>query len=381
MKTVFTLKDLVKYIIFIGVVYTLIRIIPSREISIRDIVLIIAIISVGFISIDCLNSNSEYFANAEKNTNTPLLNVPENTIKNTVQSSNLTLNVVKNKDSNNDNNCGVEMEKLKQSVAININKLQLKIKELESKPQSEQSLKYMNFLIADLIDYQVLDNNDVGNIAAKIKSKISTVDEIIVSLEKLKLSSKSKKLKNKIEDQSEYSYGNLPPDFYNPLGNAEISKWDSGYTILNTDKWQVPMPRPPICINNSPCKVCPNNDETYPINLSEWNNSKKISNIEISKDWANKQTDPKESSNLDIKKILYNNNKNVELQPTKMKKKINNQQKQLQKQIQQLVEQQFQEDAEEDDEDEDEDEEEEEEEKEKEEEEEEKEQKNKKIKK
>jgi hypothetical protein len=128
----------------------------------------------------------------------------------------------------------------------------------------------------------------------KIKSNLVTVDETIISLEKLKLSSSSKvKKSNSVEKQSEYTYGNLPPDYYKSLGNTEISKWDDGYTILNTDKWQVPMPRPPVCINNSPCKVCPNNDDSYPVQLSQWDNSRKVSNIEISKDWANKQVDPK----------------------------------------------------------------------------------------
>jgi len=175
-----------------------------------------------------------------------------------------------------------------------MNELESKIKELQSKPQDENSFKYMNFLIADLIDYQVLDNNDVENIQAKIKSNLVTVDETIISLEKLKLSSSSKvKKSNSVEKQSEYTYGNLPPDYYKSLGNTEISKWDDGYTILNTDKWQVPMPRPPVCINNSPCKVCPNNDDSYPVQLSQWDNSRKVSNIEISKDWANKQVDPK----------------------------------------------------------------------------------------
>ena len=36
MKTIFTLKDSVKYIIFIGIVYTLMRIIPSQNISTKD---------------------------------------------------------------------------------------------------------------------------------------------------------------------------------------------------------------------------------------------------------------------------------------------------------------------------------------------------------
>jgi hypothetical protein len=55
------------------------------------------------------------------------------------------------------------------------------------------------------------------------------------------------------------------------------------------------MPRPPVCINTSPCKVCPDVVEGYPLNVKEWDNSRKISNININKNWANKQTDVKEN--------------------------------------------------------------------------------------
>jgi uncharacterized membrane protein YcaP (DUF421 family) len=62
MKIVFTLKDFVKYIIFIGIVYTLMKIIPSQEITTIDLILIVYVISIGFIVIDCL-SNSDSFVN------------------------------------------------------------------------------------------------------------------------------------------------------------------------------------------------------------------------------------------------------------------------------------------------------------------------------
>jgi hypothetical protein len=50
-----------------------------------------------------------------------------------------------------------------------------------------------------------------------------------------------------------------------------------------------------VCINTTPCKVCPDTEDTYPLKLALWDNSRKISNTEISKDWANKQIDPNEN--------------------------------------------------------------------------------------
>ena len=90
-------------------------------------------------------------------------------------------------------------------------------------------------------------------------------------------------------------FGNISSDLYKPLGNTEITKWDEGYNMLNTNKWQIPMNRPPVCINTTPCKVCPDTEDTYPLKLALWDNSRKISNTEISKDWANKQIDPNEN--------------------------------------------------------------------------------------
>ena len=63
------------------------------------------------------------------------------------------------------------------------------------------------------------------------------------------------------------------------------------FTILNTDKWQIPQSRPPVCISNGPCKVCPTNTDGYPANLKEWDNSRVISNTKINKKWALDQVD------------------------------------------------------------------------------------------
>jgi len=110
-------------------------------------------------------------------------------------------------------------------------------------------------------------------------------------LKQLKLEGKSK-TSNYLEQPSSGDFlttYDLPPDFYKPLGSSELSSWDNQYTILNTDKWQVPQPRPPVCVNNSPCTVCPTQDfsTSYPASLKDWDASRKISNIPLS----NKQLD------------------------------------------------------------------------------------------
>jgi hypothetical protein len=314
MKIVFSLKDLVKYIIFIGIVYTLIIKISSQNISTMDLILIVSIISIGFIVINCL-SNSDSFTNinnvtevaqepqapqTDKTTQEPQVNQITQLIKqdyssilskvyDEINKSNITNSVEEVTNKNNNNN--MEMEK----IMFN---LQNKIKQLESKSNIAHSIKYMNLLITDLLERGILDNNDIENIKGKINTKLLTEDEAIVGLEKLKLSGKTKQKTPDTNEnnQPEYSFGNLPPEMYKPLNNSDLNKWDEqGYTMLNTDKWQPPTVRPPVCINTSPCKVCPDTNNTYPVPLAQWENSRKVSNIEISKEWANTLVDPKEN--------------------------------------------------------------------------------------
>ena len=117
------------------------------------------------------------------------------------------------------------------------------------------------------------------------------MDELISDLEKLNnVSPEVVKTSNgqtkKVAGDMKYS--ELPPQMYQPLGKA-VSEWDlnNDYAILSTDKWRVPMPRPPVCINNAPCKVCPTNTSGYPLSVKQWDDSRRVtSGNDINKTWA-----------------------------------------------------------------------------------------------
>jgi uncharacterized membrane protein YcaP (DUF421 family) len=68
MKLNLTLKDLVKYIIFIGIVYTILKIMPSKQINLQDLFLVILIIVGSVIFFHCFY-NKETFQNADSNEN------------------------------------------------------------------------------------------------------------------------------------------------------------------------------------------------------------------------------------------------------------------------------------------------------------------------
>jgi len=323
MKIVFTLKDLVKYIVFTSIVYTLMIIIPSQKIITTDLFLIVSVISFGFILIDCLSCDSELFTNINNNQNEPFMlsnivdyknenksNIVSDMIHKISTDKSYLLSNVTNKINETKSTIGDKINETKSTIGEKINEVKSNIvdkivdkindKINEEKPipiksnelNETTTIKYMNLLMDDLREHNVLNNTDIENIKAKINTKLLTDEEIIVGLEKLIVTTKAKLKK---DPESEYIFGKVSSDLYKPLGNLEINKWDEGYNMLNTNKWQIPMPRPPVCINTTPCKVCPDTDDTYPLKLALWDNSRKISNTEISKDWANKQIDPNEN--------------------------------------------------------------------------------------
>jgi hypothetical protein len=149
---------------------------------------------------------------------------------------------------------------------------------------------YYNSLIDDLKERGIIDATDIENINAKIKSNIMSVTDMISSLEQLKKTGKTKPPSKTSDDRR---YNELPNDFYAPLGDKIANDWENEYTILNTNKWQVPVARPPVCINTTPCKVCPSDDSSespYGVSLSAWDNSRVISNTLLNKQWAASQT-------------------------------------------------------------------------------------------
>lgn len=187
-------------------------------------------------------------------------------------------------------NCEVEVAKMRREMQDTISKLKQEIASQSVKSeQSPFAKKYMSILIADLLENRIIDSDDVENINAKLISGAITTNDAIKSLEKLRSIGRPKKVSKPKDRQNDMKYSDLPADYYKPLGDKIANQWDNEYTILNTDKWQVPQPRPPVCISNGPCKVCPTHTDGYGVNLKEWDDSRVVSNHKINKKWAKDQ--------------------------------------------------------------------------------------------
>ena len=146
----------------------------------------------------------------------------------------------------------------------------------QANSNSNISLKYYNDLVTQLLNKGILTNDDITNIKIKVENKLLTINDVIIGLEKLNTSAISKNT-SEISKNTNYNMPvDTPIDFYTPIGDKVANNWSDNYTILDSSKWMVPMPRPPVCINNTPCKVCPIDDTSYPVSLQTWDNSRNI---------------------------------------------------------------------------------------------------------
>jgi len=96
------------------------------------------------------------------------------------------------------------------------------------------------------------------------------------------------------ETSNEMKYTELPPEMHQPLGtydNTFTNDFNHGYTMLNTDKWSVPMRRPPVCIQEKECPVCPSMTSGSLMNVKDFPMETKIPekiNMEYVQDKINK---------------------------------------------------------------------------------------------
>lgn len=335
------IKTIVKYAIFIGLVYLILKSVPSRNIQNNELVLILGVVCISFLIIDMILSrgfdeefkslaelqpppppkipviNREYQqlyndlisktdrADSLIDPNKPLPEVikkypsqvirkytPEEIkkyfedktqeeIKQYLDDTNKPLPEV---------SCSAEIIKVQRQMEQQMAQLK---HELASRPiaQDDTSMtkRYYDSLLSQLKELNIINSDDVNNMNNKIATGVTTVAEAISSLEKLKNFNTSRIVK------SDYKYNELPEEFFKPLGEGldKLNPWDNQYSVLNTNKWRVPMPRPPICINTQPCKVCP--DDTglgsvdNSLKVDDWDSAKAISETKINKQWVSNQ--------------------------------------------------------------------------------------------
>lgn len=313
--SLFSTKDMIKYLIVAGLIYSILKMIPSQKIANKDLVLILAVITIGFVSVDYLFfKKSETFVNSEKdlldlnvdvdtliktraeelekiispkfgseikpeppgiNTELPKVELPK------VELPSVTTDKI---------SCGMEIDKVKKQLQTEIDTLKNQVRTSQLNDKNEKIVnKYFDSLLAELSSKGLLSSVDIENIKLKRASNLLTLEEIISSLETLKKDAKANSTKVDGVVKNDFVYNELPSDFFNPIGDKIANEWANDYTILNTDKWRVPMPTPPVCVNTTPCKVCPSDSTGNALPLKNWDDARMITANKINQSWAKDQ--------------------------------------------------------------------------------------------
>ena len=152
--------------------------------------------------------------------------------------------------------------------------------ETSNKTSNKFTSKLVNIYLNILEKENILTVDEIEKIKMKYDSGLFTVDELVNKLELL-----MKNTNIKISDvgyndwMSQIGKDMLIPQQKKHIGANDSTmnnKWDNTYTLLNTDKWRLPTPRPPVCVSNDNCSVCPSTTSGYPINLKEWDNARYV---------------------------------------------------------------------------------------------------------
>ena len=80
--------------------------------------------------------------------------------------------------------------------------------------------------------------------------------------------------------------------FIMPITAEDEGSFEEGYSMLPPSKWYPVPPHPPVCVTEKKCPVCPVMTSGAPVDLKEWNDSRRITpgdvvNIDYAKDKMN----------------------------------------------------------------------------------------------
>lgn len=142
--------------------------------------------------------------------------------------------------------------------------------------------KYINAISNKLMIMGVMTSTESNNLVNKVSSGLLTEEEVILSLEKLHL---------KTLNKNDMKYNELPSSSMKPIGEGVANDWASSeYTILSTDKWNVPTNNFDKSSIYSTC-TCPKTDDGK-FYLNSWDNYHRVQEVNINKQWIDDQTIP-----------------------------------------------------------------------------------------
>tara|TARA_Y200000002_G_C22660815_1_gene655638 strand:+ start:584 stop:2035 length:1452 start_codon:yes stop_codon:yes gene_type:complete len=149
-------------------------------------------------------------------------------------------------------------------------------------------VNFTNNLLSDDELLKQSNSNNIENIESK-KDFVKNFNNVIQENKNVKsLDMKSSNLYNKDLDKktsdlyskdSDMNYSIYSEKQNEPLGKFSknfTNKFDHGFDYLETDKWKPPEYNNSICKIENDCDNCDENYEGYPVDIKNWNNSRKI---------------------------------------------------------------------------------------------------------
>jgi hypothetical protein len=328
-------RTLIKYVIIIGLIYVILKMVPAETLGNKDMMLILAVIIIGFICLECLfkDKSEEDFANMpsmrapgkailpgeptipvkttpgatppaspravqttppalpravqptamptpQMQTTTPALPTPQ--MQTTPPASPRAVQAT-----------AMPTPQMRAVQATTMPTPQMRAVQATTMPTPQMQTTppaspravqatamptpQMKAVQATTMPPRSVYNEEVNEMKKQLQAQITELRN------QLQITSKQKV-------NNDFRYNELPADMYTPIGDKVANNWstDNEYNILNSNQWQVPMPRPPVCINTEPCKVCPSDGGSY-LTLKNWDQARVISENKINQRWASDQ--------------------------------------------------------------------------------------------
>jgi len=291
-------SNFVKYLIILGILYVLLKIIPNPKLQKKDILLILIVVILTLAYFDYNNKPIDNFLNTSETHQEMKQEMKQEVTQTSKSMTNAQFNTMFEMQQTQDQTQDHTQDQTQDQT-------QEQTHEQKHEPLTKEiiEMKYYNMLINGLLNKGILSPDDIAKLKLKIDSNLFTLEEMIISLEKLSgidnhsnekgqhKSTKPNKSCKSIND--DIIYNELLPMQMKTIGGEVPNTWSGNYTILNTDKWTVPMTRPPVCINTTPCPVCPSDNNTQNLTgLADWDNSRTVSNTTINQTWSKNQQNP-----------------------------------------------------------------------------------------
>ena len=185
----------------------------------------------SILSLENKNCSSNQYLNSIQITNLEKINKDLN-----IKISNLENKIKVINDMNkNDLGCEVKINAIKIDLDNKINEITNNVKTTTD--------NYIQLLFNTLLKNQLISRNEIDNIKLKlIKTEVDTNTIISYLEDKIKLSK----------------------TIFTPISNTFLNKSDTKYDFddIFNKKWNVPLPRPPVCISDDPIKVKQNDNFT-----------------------------------------------------------------------------------------------------------------------